>query len=173
MSSAGRLPALLLAAAACAGGEGSMPPGETAAERCRAFVEDGLALDSLTRTGLRAQLGEPQRVEATTEPNRHIPDAVDSLFTMVWPGATVLMRMPPAGNDLVEQIALTDGRWLRWQTPGIGAAEARVMEVLGQPQERQPNVLRYACGGGPVDEPVGFVIENGSVARIVFDYYVD
>lgn len=173
MSRAGPLLALLLTASACTRGEGTMPPGETAEERCRAFVEDGLALDSLTRAGLRAQLGEPERIEAATEPNRHIPDAVDSLFTMVWPGATAVLRTPPAGNDLVEQISLTDGRWLRWNVPGIGSAEARVIEVLGPPQERQPNVLRYACGGGPVDEPVGFVIENGSVAEIVFDFYVD
>lgn len=167
----GTLTALLLAAA-CAGSDGE-PPGGTAAERCRAWVEEGLAIDSLTRAGLRARLGEPTDVVAATEPNRHIPDAIDSLFTLSWTGVSVAVRTPPSGTDLVERVSVQDNRWLRWPDPGIGSTEERVIDVLGAPQERQPGVLRYACGSGPVDEPVGFIITEGIVSEIIFDFYVD
>jgi hypothetical protein len=161
-------------ALACAGGDGgTQPPGETPAERCQAWVDQGLAIDTLTRAGLRARLGPPTDVVAATEPNRHIPDAIDSLFTMHWPGASVMLRTPPSGADLAERVTVRDDRWLRWTDPGIGDAGARVVEVLGPPQERQPGILRYACGAGPVDEPVGFVIVDGVVSEIVFDFYVD
>lgn len=162
----------LAVATACIEPE-DLPPGETAAERCVAYVERGLAVDSLTRAALRTGLGPASEESVTTEPNRHIPDAIDSLFTLQWPGLTVNVRTPPAGNDLVERVTVTDDRWLRWTDPGIGDTEARLREILGTPQERQGNVLRYACGMGPVDQPVGFVIADGAIVRIVFDFYVD
>lgn len=164
--------AVLFVATACAGPP-DLPPGETAAERCVAYVERGLALDSLTRAGLRARLGPATEETVATEPNRHIPDAIDSLFTMQWIGLSVDLRTPPSGDDLVERVTVTDDRWLRWTDPGIGDTEEGLREFLGTPQERQTDVLRYACGEGPVSEPVGFVITEGVITEVVFDFYVD
>lgn len=167
------LPVVCVVLGACVAATDAVPPGDTAAERCVRYVEEGLALDSLTRAGLRAALGEPASIETDTEPNRHIPDAIDSLFTLAWEGLEVRVRTPPSGSDLVERVTVRHDRYLRWPDPGIGATQDHVAEVLGPPQERQPGVVRYACGSGPVSEPVGFVITDAHVVEIVFDFYVD
>ncbi len=158
---------------ACAGGERSGPPGETAAERCTAFMARALTLDASSRASLQGALGAPDTVEAMTEPNRHIPDGIDSLFFVHYAGASATLRKPPAGGELLEKVVVTDARHLRWSEPGIGTAEARVLELLGEPLERDADVLVYQCGEGPVDEPVTFLLANGVVREVVFTYYVD
>lgn len=168
--------ACLVVSGACAGtgeGGGDPPPGETAAERCAAWIEEALAVTGTGRDDIRAQLGEPTEVSATTEPNRHIPDATDSLFTVTYPGIVFSLRKPPEGGDLLERAHVTDNAHLLWTDPGIGASAERVIEVLGEPAEREPDLLHYACGSGPVNEPAFFVLRDSVVQAVIFDFYVD
>jgi hypothetical protein len=164
---------LLLFACGCNGGGASLPPGDTAEERCANWVEGALTVEARTRGALLQALGAPDSVLATTEPNRHIPDGIDSLITVNHQGIVFSVRKPPAGGDLVERIVVRDNRWLRWTEPGIGTSAERVVQSIGEPAEREATLLRYSCGTGIVEEPVSFVLENGRVLEILFEFYVD
>ena len=165
----------LLMLLACSGDNmgGSRPPGSTTEQRCASFVERGLTVEGRTRAALHQTLGAPASIDVTTEPNRHIPDGIDSLVTVTYPGITFSVRKPPEGGDLMERIVVQDNRWLRWSEPGIGASSESVISSIGEPAERDETMLRYSCGTGIVEEPVTFVLENGRVREIVFDFYVD
>ena len=167
--------ACVLVLSACAGaGDGSaVPPGDTAAERCATWTAEALAVTGTTRADIRAQLGEPAEITAATEPNRHIPDAIDSLFTMTYTGIVFSLRTPPQAGDMLERAHVTDNAHLLWSEPGIGVTAERVIELIGEPAEREPDLLHYACGTGPVSEPVFVVIRDSVVQAVIFDFYVD
>jgi hypothetical protein len=152
---------------------GARPPGATAEERCANWVERGLTVDARTRATLRETIGAPESVDVTTEPNRHIPDGIDTLVTVDYPGVAFSIRKPPEGGDLTERVVVNDNRWLRWTDPGIGTTVERVITSLGEPTDREETLLRFSCGRGIVEEPVTFVLENGRVSEILFDFYVD
>jgi hypothetical protein len=82
-------------------------PGETARERCKAFYEEGLAVAARTRSELREELGEPAAIEGETEPNRHDPARMDSLWTVRYDGLAAEIRTA-GGNDLLERMTVTD-----------------------------------------------------------------
>lgn len=183
---------LLTAALACApregeggdAGEGAPPPppaaepsevpeGATARERCRAFHERGLAVPVDSRASLRAALGGPEEVSVATEPNRHIPEATDSVFTVRYPDLVVTIRRVPDGGELTESAMVRDPRHLRYRVLGPGATREGLVEALGEPDATEDGTLVYACGTGPVDEPVRFDLSDGIVRVVRFSYYVD
>ena len=129
-----------------------------------------------TRSALAEAYGEPDSVEVTTEPNRHIPDATDSLFVVNYPGLAVTLRTPPSARDLVSAVTVTDNRYLAYPSIGVGTREEAVVAALGEPHERTDvdgtTVLTYACGE-EVEQPVIFHIRDGVVVRIEASYYVD
>ena len=43
----------------------------------------------------------------TTEPNRHLPDATDSLFDLSYPGLEASIRQAANGNELVHRVKET------------------------------------------------------------------
>lgn len=171
--SGGPTPSGQPAAASATGGRAAAPAGSTPAERCAAFVANGLAVAQRTRTELREEFGAPDTVIARTEPNRHSPGATDSLFTARYPGLTIEIRKPARGGDMAERMTVTYPRHLTYAEPGIGARETRVIELLGEPATRNADRLTYECGAGPVSSPVTFVIENAVVREVVFAFYVD
>ena len=163
------------------------PDSAGAADTTRAAADRALALDcdtlaatllrtGATRSALAQAYGEPDSVEATTEPNRHMPDATDSLFVVHYPGLGVTLRTPPSARDLVSAVMVTDNRYLAYPSIGIGTREEAVVAALGEPDERTEGdgttVLTYACGE-EVEQPVTFHIRDGVVVRIEASYYVD
>lgn len=149
-----------------------LPPGATEAERCAAYVQDGLTLHAANRAEIRRALGAPDTVDVSTEPNRHVLESTDSLLTIVYAGVSFRLRRPGPGGELIENVTVRDNKYLRF-APGTGASEAAVLEALGEPAARAEDELIYACGTGAVDDPVTFRLANGNVAEIVFAYYVD
>lgn len=148
-------------------------PGETARARCEAFYEEGLAVEALTRVALRGELGEPIAALHTTEPNRHLPERTDTLWTLRYEGLQAEIRTA-GGNDLLERVGVTEDRHLRFAEPRIGSPRAEVVERLGAPHEDRDGDLRYLCAPEPMpDMPVTFRMEGGRVAAIVWEYYVD
>lgn len=129
-----------------------------------------------TRSALAEAYGEPDSVAVATEPNRHMPDATDSLFVVHYPGLAVTLRTPPSARDLVAAVTVTDNRYLAYPSIGIGTREEAVIAALGEPHERAEGdgttVLTYACGE-EVEQPVTFDIRDGVVVRIEASYYVD
>ncbi|MEX1184065.1 MAG: hypothetical protein WEF86_12610 [Gemmatimonadota bacterium] len=138
---------------------------------CTDLAETILTTDA-TRQALAETYGAADSISALTEPNRHLPDATDSLFTVFYPGLTVSIRTPPSARDLVSGVDVTDNRYLVNEAVGIGAPAEQVIDVLGPPATLDDATLVYSCAEA-VEQPVTFVLVNGAVARIEIEYYVD
>ena len=123
------------------------------------------------RAGLRQTHGEPDSVRATTEPNRHMAGAIDSLFDVFYPGLRASFRTPPSARDLITAVSITDNRYISDARIGIGAREDTVIALLGPPTRREGGALVYDCG--EVEQPVRFELSSGRVTAIAIAYYVD
>jgi hypothetical protein len=125
-----------------------------------------------TRAALLAQFGIPDSVTGSIEPNRHVPDAVDSLFVVFYPGLVINIRAPQGGRDMAVGVTIQDNRYLAYPDIGMETSAARVTATLGAPTRRRDDVLIYDCDA-VVEQPVAFRIVDGRVARIDISYYVD
>lgn len=125
-----------------------------------------------TRQAFSAEFGQPDSVVSTVEPNRHVPGAIDSLFTVHYPRFVMDIRTPSGGRDMATEVHLEDNRYLAYPGIGIGASAARVREVLGDPHDEGPAFLTYQCSEH-VEQPVTFRVADGRVAAIEIAYYVD
>lgn len=168
--------ALLLGAACSEPAErpaDTQPASIDTAVGCQRFAREGLKLKARTRAELQAEAGRPINTSVTVEPNRHVPNVQDSIFRFDYDGLTVQMRKPGPGGEMFEYVAVTDREWLNFPFFQPGVSVANLTTAIGQPQRRDGDRLIYTCGGGEVEEPVVFETHDGSVERIVFNYYVD
>ena len=140
---------------------------------CQQFAREGLKLKARSRAGLEAEVGRPLRTTVHVEPNRHVPDSQDSIFKFDYDGLTVQMRKPGPGGEMFEYVAVTQRKWLNFPFFKPGVSTENVIKAIGEPQRREGDNLVYTCGGGEVENPVVFETSDGSVERIVFNYYVD
>jgi hypothetical protein len=125
-----------------------------------------------TRAAFLAEYGPPDSVTASIEANRHVPDAVDSLFVVFYPGLVINIRTPQAGRDMATGVTIQDNRYLAYPDIGMETPAVRVTATLGQPTRRRDDLLIYDCDT-VVEQPVAFRIVDGRVDRIDISYYVD
>lgn len=135
-------------------------------------LETSILSAPATRAGLREAFGDPDSTSSKTEPNRHVPGAIDSLFVVHYTGLVARLRKPPDGPDLAEYVRVTETRYLRYPDLGIGARSSDIVKTLGEPTETDPASLVYDCGMG-AEQPVTFHLGDGVVESIEIDYYVD
>lgn len=196
------LAVLTLGAAACTGGDdagetredrssdAAGPPDPLALpatpdEACTAVLESGLRIEGGTRAALRTELGEPDSVAREAVPNRHVPEATDTVVTMNWPAATAVARVSQS-KELVDAIRVTDARHLRYAGVGPGTPRDSILARLGDPGRRvgggepvpigrrDPETLSYWCPSEPgAESPVVFHFRDGRVAAVEWDFYVD
>lgn len=145
--------------------------GEAVPQSCDNLHESILAA-APTREAFAGAYGPPDTVIATTEPNRHVPGAVDSLFTVAYAGFVMEIRTPAGARDMATHVEVEDNRYLAFPGIGIGAPAERLEDVLGPPTSASAGRVTYDCSEA-VEQPVTFVIEDGRVARIEIAYYVD
>lgn len=153
--------------------EATTLPGDSPRERCEAFYTEGLAVDGDTRVDLESALGDPVAVEQATEPNRHDPARVDTLWVLRYEGLEAEIRTA-GGRDLLERMTVADDRHLRFREPAPGTTEEELIEIFGEPDRRRGSYPEYLCAPEPTpDMPVTFEMDGDRVARIVWEYYVD
>lgn len=140
---------------------------------CQQFTREGLKLAARSRAELLTEAGRPTKTEVEVVPNRHVPDQQDSIIRMEYDGMTVQLRRPGPGGEMFEYVAVTKRKWLNFPFFKPGVSEENVVTAMGEPQRRDARQLIYECGGGEVENPVVFELEDGAVQRIVFNYYVD
>ena len=135
-------------------------------------LETSILAVPATRAELRRAYGEPDSIFGTTEPNRHVPGAVDSLFSVYYQGLTAGLRTPSGARDMVEHVTVRDNRFLRYPHIGIGATPSDIVAALGEPTARVSMTLVYDCGDA-TDQPVTFHLQTARVDSIQIHYYVD
>lgn len=140
---------------------------------CQQFAREGLKLKARSRAGLEAEAGRPIKTAVQVEPNRHVPNVQDSIFQFDYDGLTVQMRRPGPGGEMFEYVAVSKRKWLNFPFFKPGTSAESVIQAIGEPQRREGSNLVYTCGGGEVENPVVFETKDGTVQRIVFNYYVD
>lgn len=133
---------------------------------------DSVFLAPSTRAALLQTYGTPDSVNASTEPNRHVAGAIDSLFQVQYSGLTASFRKPAEGSDLITQLEATENRYLRYPSIGIGARGDRLVQVLNDASLVTDDRVEYNCGMG-ADEPVTFWLVRGQIRRVSKSYYVD
>ncbi|HEY0674314.1 MAG TPA: hypothetical protein VGD27_18715 [Longimicrobiales bacterium] len=140
---------------------------------CEQFMREGLKLAARTRSALESEAGRPLNMSARAVQNRHVPAVQDSIFHYEYDGLAVRLRKAGPGGELFEQVIVTDRKWLNFPYFKPGVSAEKVIQALGEPQRRVDNRLIYRCGETEAEEPVVFEISEGTVQRIVFNYYVD
>jgi hypothetical protein len=125
-----------------------------------------------TREPLRAAYGDPDSTTTTVVPNRHVPGALDTLFTLHYPGLVAEVHTPSQGRDLADLVTVEDNRYLAIPSIGIGTTEEAVLAALGEPLRVEEGALVYWCGEG-AEQPVRFELAGGRVRAVMVDYYVD
>jgi hypothetical protein len=126
----------------------------------------------LTRGELIQAYGAPDSMHTSTEPNRHVPGVVDSLFRVFYRGLTAGFRKPGGGSDLITQMEATDNRYLGYPSIGIGARRDRLIQVVSDTYLVTDDRVEYDCGMG-ANEPVTFWLVAGQIRRVSKTYYVD
>ena len=137
-----------------------------------AGLEEVILATHPTREPLRAAYGEPDSTTTTPVPNRHVPGATDTLFTIHYPGLVALVHKPAEGNDLADFARVEDNRYLTIPSLGVGTTEELVRAALGEPLRVEDGALVYWCGEG-AEQPVSFELADGRVRAVLVDYYVD
>lgn len=125
-----------------------------------------------TRQAFAARFGAPDSITAGAEPNRHVPGAIDSLFTVYYPGLVMDIRTPQNSRDMPTHVRVENDRYLAFSGIGVGTSRERLEEVLGNPTQSDAQSLTWDCGG-EVEQPVTFELAAGRVTAITIAYYVD
>lgn len=139
---------------------------------CSTLTDSVFLVPRPTRALLLQAYGVPDSVSASTEPNRHVAGVIDSLLRVHYPGLTASFRKPGEGSDLVTDVVVTDNRFLRFPSLGIGARGSRLIQVLGDPWTLADDRIEYNCVVD-ADQPVTFWLVGGQVRRVSKYYYVD
>jgi hypothetical protein len=136
------------------------------------FVRAGLIPPGSTRAELAEGLGSPDSIDFEVVPNRHVPGAMDTLFTVHYPELVAGIHRPGPGGELLSSFEVSANRHLRY--PIIGAPGATVEAAFGPPDERTDSTLTYRCTTCIAgDDPVLLFLQNRDVDRVRFSYYVD
>jgi hypothetical protein len=146
--------------------------GDVPADLTCETLRESVLRSGTDRDALSNAWGTPESVRVSTEPNRHIEGATDSLLVVRYPGLSVSLRKPPSGRELTSHADVSDNRYLRYPAIGVGADTASVIGALGEPTRRPADGFVYECGMAAA-QPITFVIEDGVVRRIDIAYYVD
>ncbi|HET7275188.1 MAG TPA: hypothetical protein VFI91_08390 [Longimicrobiaceae bacterium] len=136
------------------------------------FVQNGLISPGTDRASFTEALGQPDSASAEIIPNRHIPDAQDSIITIYYPRVIATVHRPGPGGELLKSVQVSDNQFLRY--PVIGAASEVIATAFGEPDEQTINTVTYFCTSCTAgNNPVRFSFEDGRVRSVRFSYYVD
>lgn len=153
----------------------SAPEAAPSIERIYAY---GMSFGS-TMEAIRRELGPPPEADTVLEPNRHVPEATDSLFTLRYPGLAFELNRPgPVENELLTSVRLTDPER---RLPGgltVGrSTRLRLSEMLGEPsavrRSGDTTVLSYETPGVAAERFVEFHVAGDTLRRVVWLPYVD
>lgn len=114
-------------------------------------------------------LGKFIREDVKTYPSDWIPGEIVEMHTVALDGLALDIASHQGRGSFLVSATFTKASWKLPRGLSVGAPEARVLEVLGQPGERAGNVLLYQ---GDADGCfVEFTVAGGVVAKVTITPY--
>lgn len=131
------------------------------------FVYDGpLFLKDKSLPALR-KLGRLQNEKMEKHPNRYIPGQAVEYITLTYDGLEIYGDVRERNRLAPILVVVTGSTWNIKHNLSVGAPMSRVIKALGEPINTNNHALRY-CGE---TECVSFMVKDGKISKIEFDYY--
>jgi hypothetical protein len=144
---------------------------------CGEVAENGILIPNTRRTAVAAQLGRPDSAVSQPAPNPHNPAQTDTVVDVFYPGLRLhywVVAANQAERDIILEIDISDNRYLKYPSVGIGANAEALVNGLGERGERTEDGYRYSCALHVMSgADMGFHFADGRVKWISYRYYVD
>jgi hypothetical protein len=115
---------------------------------CGDLVENGLAIPDDRRKAVASQLGRPDSTQSEPTPNKHNRAQTDSIVNVFYPGLRlhyVVLGVKEGETDIMYRADVSDNRYLKYPSLGIGATREALVKALGEPEARTNDSYRYSC----------------------------
>src|SRR2546423_5636391 len=102
---------------------------------CGEMAENGLLIPNTRRNAVAAQFGRPDSVRSQPAPNPHNPAQTDTIVDVFYPGLRLhywVVAAVQAERDLILEIDVSDNRYLRYPSLGIGASADALVSAFGE-----------------------------------------
>ena len=140
---------------------------------CAEFVRAVQADAAGSRADVHARFGEPDSTVVSTEPNRHMPDATDTIVRLHFPETSAQLRTA-GGRDLLEMVEFRGNQHLPADAPVMGTSRERIRTAYGTPEYAAGDTLAYMCNATEAGgETVRFVFRQDSLMSVAVGFYVD
>jgi hypothetical protein len=120
--------------------------------------------------------GNPDSVIATAVKNLHVPEVIDSVLRLFYEGLQVAVYKSGYDHrEFLTYFLIEENHYLGEMMPQIGAPVDSLVAMLGAPDERGDNIIKYQCddceSGGV--EFVVFHVRNASISGIEFNLWIE
>ena len=144
---------------------------------CGEMAENGLLIPNTRRSAVATQLGRPDSVRSQPAPNPHNPVQTDTVVDVFYPGLRLhywVVGAAQAERDIILEIDVSNNRYLKYPSFGIGATAEALVSAFGERGERREDGYRYSCAlhvmsGADMD----FHFGSDRVQLITYRYYAD
>jgi hypothetical protein len=115
---------------------------------CGDLVENGLGIPNTRRKAVASQLGRPDSTQSQPTPNKHNPAQTDSIVNVFYPGLQlhyIVLGVKEGETDILYRAEVSDNRYLKYPSLGIGATREALVKALGEPEQISDDAYRYSC----------------------------
>lgn len=138
-----------------------------------AFVSRPLGISMVERVSLTnlRKVGVVQQERVAVVPNRHNPKQQDETRTLQFDGLVIEAYFPARDqtDGLVGEVNVTKPNWKLRYGLNVGVSAKVVESVLGKPDERKPDILRY-CSDVVC---AAFVLAGNRVVKVTVQGRID
>jgi hypothetical protein len=114
------------------------------------------------------KLGPLKSQKITQQPDPYRPAQLEEYHTLQFDGLEIYGRVEINRRDFRPvRVTVYAPEWKILHGLGVGTPSQRIEEILGQPNDRGPGLLKY---NGEVDQ-VHFHVRNGAITKVVFIYF--
>ncbi len=139
---------------------------------CGEVAENGFNIPDIDRRAVAARFGRPDSVRANPIPNIHRPAQIDTVVDVFYPGIQLhyfAINATPA-YDILQEAHVSDNKYLKFPSLGIGATASEITRALGPPHEQTEDTYKYSCALHVMSgADVTFHFAGGRVTRV--DYF--
>jgi len=115
---------------------------------CGDVVENGVKLPHTERKAVASQFGRPDSAQSQPSPSRYNAGETDSTVTLFYPGLRlhyIVLGKKEGNTEILYRADVSDNRYLKYPSLGIGAGRDAIVKALGEPEEIRDGAYRYSC----------------------------